>query len=81
MLFNEKVQWNQTIESTSEGIYFVAIAISEDELACIDNAPLCKKAISNWINLVNNFSKHHVRWRDCFYGIIKTAAKQFLVSR
>ncbi len=50
----EKVQWGQTVNSTSEGIYVVAIASNEEELTCIDDAPLCEQEISNWIKLVNN---------------------------
>ena len=51
---DEKVQWGQTVKSTSEGIYIVAIASNEDELACIDDAPLCEQAISNWIMFVRH---------------------------
>ena len=31
LLVDEKVQWGQTVNSTSEGIYVVAIASNEDD--------------------------------------------------
>ena len=55
LLVDEKVQWGQTVSSTSEGIYLVAIANNENELTCFDDAPLCEQAISNWIKLVKNY--------------------------
>lgn len=55
ILWSEMNSWLRRSRSTSPGVYFVSLSKSPDSIHdTIPTAPICLKAVQNWINRVPN---------------------------